>query len=498
MHKTVAVIGSGFAGLSAACYLAKEGFNVHVFEKNESIGGRARKFESDGFTFDMGPSWYWMPDVFERFFSDFGFQSKDFYELVRLSPSYRVFFEENDHIDLPSDKNELMELFDSIEPNSGQQLEAFLKDAEYKYQVGINKLVYKPSERISEFLENEILLGSIKLQLFGSISSLIRKYFKHPKIHQLLEFPVLFLGAKPKNTPALYSLMNYADMELGTWYPKGGMSKIIDAMTFIAKKHGVTFHLNSPVNFIPSMGKSALGVETPKGLFHADVVVAGADYHHVETQLLQTENRNYSLNYWSKRTMAPSSLLFYLGIDKKVENLDHHNLFFDADFENHAHEIYNDEKWPSDPLFYVCAPSKTDSTVAPKGCENLFVLMPIAPDLKDDNQTREKYFELLINRLETHTKSNIKEHIIYKRSFAVNDFKNEYNAYRGNAYGLANTLKQTAFLKPKMRNQKLNNLFYTGQLTIPGPGVPPALISGKVVSSLIINQEKTQVYESTI
>ncbi|MGY8952612.1 MAG: phytoene desaturase family protein [Flavobacteriales bacterium] len=446
----------------------------------------------------MGPSWYWMPDVFDKYFADFGNKTSDFYELIRLDPSYKVIFGKNDTLELPACLSELITLFESLEKGAGKELELFLEDAKYKYEVGMNRFVYKPSESILEFLEKDIILGSIKLQLFSSVSSLVKKHFKNPKIHKLLEFPVLFLGAKPQNTPALYTLMNYADLELGTWYPKGGMTKIVEGMYKQAMDLGVNFHFNSPIENIPTIGANALGVKTNEELFKADYIIGSADYHHIDTQLLTDKTRNYSDSYWEKRTLAPSSLLFYIGVNKKIDNLLHHNLFFDEDFNIHAEEIYDKPVWPSKPLFYVCAPSKTDDTVAPKNHENLFLLMPISPGLEEDNDTREKYFELLMNRLEKLTNSSIREHIVYKKSFAGSDFISEYNSFKGNAYGLANTLKQTAFLKPKMRSKTLNNLFYTGQLTTPGPGVPPSLISGKVVASLIIKQEKKQKDEVPI
>lgn len=484
--------------MSAACYLAKAGMDVHVFEKNAEPGGRARKFEANGYTFDMGPSWYWMPDVFDRFFANFGKQTSDYYDLVRLDPSYRVYFDNGNPVDLPASFEEMKKMFESWETDAGQKLEEFMADAEYKYDVGINRLVYKPSEKISEFLDKDIILGTFKLQLFNSISSLIKSYFSHPKIIQLLEFPVLFLGAKPEKTPALYSLMNYADIKLGTWYPMKGMHQIAEAMYQLACELGVNFHFNSPVSHIPTSFGRVLGVQTPDGLFESDFTISGADYHHTETKLLPQDKRNYSDKYWNSRTMAPSSLLFYLGLNKKVANLLHHNLFFDASFGQHAVEIYDEPQWPSNPLFYVCAPSVTDSSVAPEGHENIFILMPIAPGLNDDEETREKYFNQLINRLEKHTGEDLQSAIDFKRSYAVKDFISDYNSFKGNAYGLANTLKQTAILKPKLRSKSLNNLFYTGQLTTPGPGVPPSLISGQVVADLILKETKKITHESLV
>jgi phytoene desaturase len=482
MSKKVVVIGSGFSGLSAACHLAKAGYEVTVLEKNDSIGGRARKFEAEGFTFDMGPSWYWMPDVFENFFSAFGKKVSDYYDLVRLDPSYRIYFPEKEIMDVPAKQQDLYDMFDRYEPGSAKKLDTFLNEAAYKYKVGMEEFVHKPGHSIMEFADTRVLSSLFKLQMFSSISKSIRGNFKNDKLRQLLEFPVLFLGATPKNTPALYSLMNYADMKLGTWYPMGGMHKIIEGFASLAKELGVTIKLNEEVTEVIIPNGKAKKVRTQNGEFTCDVLVGGADYHHIEQQILKKEHRVYSPEYWDKRVMAPSSLLFYLGVNKKLKNLDHHNLFFDADFEKHAEEIYTNPKWPSDPLFYVCCPSQTDPSVAPEGMENLFVLMPLAPNIEDGEQERERYYNIMMERLEENTGQSIRDAVVYKRSFAQADFKKDYHSFKGNAYGLANTLLQTAFLKPKMRSNKVQNLFYTGQLTTPGPGVPPSIISGEVVA----------------
>lgn len=486
MKESIIVIGSGFSSLAAATTLASEGKKVKILEKNSQTGGRARQFKASGFTFDMGPSWYWMPDVFEAYFNKFGKKVSDYYELVRLDPSYQVIFQDNQFVDIPAAYNELKRLFESYEEGSGAELDKFLAEAEYKYEVGMNDLVHKPSQSILEFAKWKVISGVFKLQLFSSISKHIRQHFKNSKLIELLEFPVLFLGAKPQDTPALYSLMNYADIKLGTWYPMGGMHKIVEAMTTLAKEKGVEFVLDCEVTKLKVKGGKVVVAETNKGEFSGTHFITGADYHHTDQNLLDKQFRNYTEEYWDKREMAPSSLLFYLGIDKKLKNLRHHNLFFDESFEQHAIEIYDNPKWPSKPLFYACVPSLTDASVAPKGKENLFLLIPVAPNLADNEETREKYYNVIMNRLESLTGQNIKEHVIYKRSYAHNDFKSDYHAFKGNAYGLANTLRQTAILKPNLRNKKLNNLFYTGQLTTPGPGVPPSLISGQVVAKELL------------
>ncbi|MCB0517752.1 MAG: phytoene desaturase [Lewinellaceae bacterium] len=490
MSKKVIVIGSGFSGLSVASCLAQQGYQVTVLEKNDRPGGRARKFEAQGFTFDMGPSWYWMPDVFEDYFSRFGKKATDYYDLQRLDPSYRVFFGKDDTMDVPAGLEELGRMFERYEPGSSKNLTKFLAEAQYKYEVGMKEFVRKPSLSFWEFADVRIVASLFRLQMFQSLSSHVRKLFRNEKLIQLLEFPVLFLGATPEKTPALYSMMNYADMALGTWYPMGGMTRIIEGMVALAEELGVRIELDQEVKQIYVPNGHATKVVTQRGEFAADVVVGSADYHHVEQQLLNKENRQYSEKYWDKRVMAPSSLLFYLGIDKKLDNLQHHNLFFDKDFRQHAIEIYEKPDWPSEPLFYVCAPSVTDASVAPAGCENLFVLIPLAPGLQDAEPMREKYYEVVMERLEALTGQEVRSHVVYKRSFAHRDFESDYHAFKGNAYGLANTLLQTAFLKPKIKSNKVKNLFYTGQLTAPGPGVPPSLISGQVVADFISMNDK--------
>lgn len=483
-NKRVSVIGGGFAGLSAAAFLAGDGLDVDLYEKNEQVGGRARKFEAQGFTFDMGPSWYWMPDVFERFFAHFGRKVSDYYELKRLDPGFTMHFAEGSPIDIPSSEDELYALFENIEPGSADRLRKFMKEARRKYDVGIRDWVYKPANNWLEFINWSFLSGAMTMDLFGSFHNHVRKYFKDPRLVRLMEFPVLFLGAMPKDTPSLYSMMNYSGLIQGTWYPMGGFSMVIEGMKKLAEEQGVRIHTNQTIDRFGMNGTGIKTIHSNGHTFETDAVLASADYHHVEQQLLEPEFRKYTEKYWESRAMAPSSLIFYLGIDRKLEGLNHHNLFFDADFDLHASEIYEQPKWPSAPLFYVCCPSKTDLTVAPAGHENVFILMPLASGLEgDDEAQREKYYDLILKRLKDITGHDIRESVIFKRSYAISDFKKDYNAFKGNAYGLANTLFQTAVLKPSMKNKKVRNLFYSGQLTVPGPGVPPSLISGEVAAN---------------
>jgi phytoene desaturase len=485
LQKEVIIIGAGFSGLSSACFLAKYGYKVTVLEKHNMPGGRARKFEEQGFTFDMGPSWYWMPDVFERFFNQFNKKVTDYYELIRLNPSYKVFYE-NASLEVPANYHEMKISFEKIEKGSGEQLDKFLAEALYKYEIGINKLVHKPGLSALEFMDMDVVKGVFKLDVFTNMKKHVAKYFKDKRLQQLMEFPVLFLGATANKIPALYSLMNYADIKLGTWFPKGGMYQIVDGMYTLAKELGVQFEFNCFVKSIDVENNIATTVSTEKKSYVADSVIAAADYNFVEQHLLEEKYRNYSKSYWDKKQFAPSSLLYYVGLNKKLKNPIHHQLFFDTDFENHAAEIYTTKEWPKNPLFYVSTTTATDKSQAPEGCENLFFLIPVAAGLQgDDEAIREKYFDLIVKRFEDKTGENIKENIIFKRTFGVADFVQDYGAYKGNAYGLANTLLQTAILKPKCVNKKVKNLFYTGQLTVPGPGVPPSLISGELVAKLV-------------
>ena len=485
MKQQVIVIGAGFAGLAASALLGKAGYDVTVLEKNDQPGGRARQWKKDGFTFDMGPSWYWMPDVFEEYFGLFGKRVSDYYTLDRLSPSYRVYFGKDDYIDVPSAMEDLEALFDQLEPGSIPRLREFLKQAAYKYEVGMKDYVFRPSLSVTEFMDPRLLGESFRIQLWGSMRKHVAKFFSHPRLIKILEFPVLFLGATPDKTPAMYSMMNHADLALGTWYPRGGMHEIVKAMVQVAEEQGVTFHYNQEVTDIEVEGGRATRVRSSTQEFEADIVVANSDYHHTDQVLLKAEYRNYSPAYWEKRTMSPSSLLFYIGLDKKLSGIKHHMLFFDEDFELHAQEIYEDPQWPSKPLFYVCSPSQTDASVAPKGRENLFFLVPLAPGLEDSDAERERYYQLIMKRFEQMIGQSVRESVILKRSYAMNDFVKDYHSFKGNAYGLANTLKQTALLKPRLKSKKVSNLFYTGQLTVPGPGVPPSLISGQVVAKEI-------------
>ncbi len=488
--KSVIVIGSGFAGLSAASFMAKEGWKVTVIEKNETPGGRARQWKADGFTFDMGPSFYWMPDVFERYFNQFGKTVEDYYSLKRLDPSYRIYWNDG-YSDLPADYSALKDLFESMEAGSGEKLDKYLKGAAYKYDLGINKLVHKPGLSIAEFADWETVSGVFKLQVFSSIKKHIAKYFKNEKLRQIMEFPVLFLGALPEDTPALYSLMNYADIKGGTWYPDGGMYAVVNGMYQLAVELGVRFQFNETVTELVIEDATIQKVVTDKNTYSADAIISGADYQFTEQSLLPLAYRSYSEKYWKERVMAPSCLLYYIGLNKKLKNTIHHSLFFDVAFDQHGQEIYKDPKWPGEPLFYASVSSISDINAAPTGHENIVLLIPVAAGLEGDtDELRDKYFTIIAKRMEKHIGESILDSVVYKKSYSVADFVSDYNSFKGNAYGLANTLTQTAIFRPSCKSKKVKNLFYTGQLTVPGPGVPPSLISGEVVAKQVFKMLK--------
>lgn len=494
----ISIIGSGFSGLAASCFVAKEGHSVTILEKNTTLGGRARVYQCDGFTFDMGPSWYWMPDVFENFFQQFGHTAADYYELKQLEPGFQIIFGEQDTIKIPSNMDELEQVFEGIEPGSAIALRKFLKEAEFKYEVGMKDLVYKPAFSWLEYANLDVMKGMLQANLFSSVSSYVRKYFKDERLIALMEFPVLFLGAMANKIPALYTMMNYSALVQGTFYPVGGMCKIVEGMKELASSLGVEFKTDVQVGKIEVTGGLVSGLQTNAGFQEADGLIAAADYHHVEQQLLDEQYRNYDAAYWEKKTFAPSCLIYYVGVSKKIDKLLHHNLFFDADFNRHAQEIYGQPKWPDDPLFYVCCPSKTDANVAPEGMENLFILVPVAAGLEDSPAIREHYFEGIVKRIEKYSGTEFSADIVYKKNYCINDFVEDYNAFKGNAYGLANTLTQTAVLKPSLKNKKVKNMFYAGQLTVPGPGVPPALISGQVAAAQLNQYLQKIKYERTV
>lgn len=487
--KKVVVIGAGMGGLAAAAKLAKRGYQVTVLEKNEAAGGRLSQIEENGFKFDIGPSWYMMPEVFADFFAEFGEDINKHLKLVRLDPSYKAFFEQEEIV-IPSGLEKTAAVFEKVEAGAGNKLKQYLDLAKYKYDTALKYYVYKTYDSITDFFDRRILTSALKLDLFGSLDKHVNKYFKNDSLRKILKFMVVFIGGAPSNVPALYSLLAHADVGLGIWYPRGGMQELPKAMEKLGKKYGVKFIYNSPVTSVEVEEQTLRKtVVSGKNKYEADIVVVNADYQFADSQLLPAKYRKYKESYWDKKTLSPSALLFYLGVNRKLKNLEHHNLVMDKDWDKHFATIFDNPEWPEDPLYYVNVPSVTDKTVAPKGMENLMILIPIAPGLEDNTEIREKYYNQVISDLEQKTNQEIAAHVIVKKIFGVKDFSSRYNAYKGNAFGLAHTLFQTAIFRPSYKNEKLPGLYYTGQFTVPGVGVPMALISGKIVAEKIIGEK---------
>lgn len=480
MGKKIIVIGGGISGLCSAALLAKDGFDVTLIEKNAQLGGRMGQWKHKGFVFDTGPSWYLMPEVMEQFFGRFGKSSKDYYKLLKLAPSYRAYFE-NEYVDVFSDLNKSKKLFDTFEDSGGSKLEKYLKHSEKLYIASMPYL-YKNNYDLMNLINLDTIKLAASFPFWQNMEQYIGKYFSSTKAKKLLMYNLVFLGGAPKSTPALYSLMAHVDFNLGVYYPMGGMYELVRALTSLCQENKVKIIKNCTVQKIDSVGNKIKLVKTNKGSFKADVFVNTSDYWHFESKVLGNSQRSYSRNYWDKRKVAPSAFVVLIGVRKKIKSLKHHNMFFAKDWDKHFDEVFENLKWPKDPSFYVCAPSATDPSVAPIGMENLFVLVPIAAGLKDSLTLRNRYTRFIINKIEEYTGEHFAQDIIFKKVFSISDFKSEFNAFRGSAFGLSHTLFQTSFLRPNIKSKKLDNLYHAGQYVHPGIGVPSVMISAEIAA----------------
>lgn len=481
------VIGSGFGGISAAALLAKDGYEVTVIEKNEQLGGRASVYSSEGFNFDMGPSWYLMPDVYENFFAEFGKKPEDFFVLERLDPSYRIFFGGEKTVDVVADLEKNYELFEGFEEGGGQKLKEYLKSSKEMYDFSIEEMLYRDYTSILDFLSGKLIFKGYKLKIWENLQHYVNNKFKSDEARKILQYSIGFLGSSPQNTPSFYHIMSHIDLEMGVWYPQGGMRKVVSSMVDLAESYGVKFILNQPVKAIQVEKNIAKNVLTDKSSYEADVVLVNADYPHCEMELLDEKYQTYNPDYWDKKVMAPSAFVAYLGVNRKVEKLAHHNLFLEKDWESGFETLFDPKKatWPGRPSYYVNVPSKTDKSAAPPGKESLFILVPLAPGLEDTTELRENLYNKIMDDLEEKIDDKIREDVVVKRIFALTDFKDRYNAYKGTALGLSHTLLQTALWRPAHMSKKVDNLYYSGHYTHPGIGVPMTLISSHIVAEEI-------------
>ncbi|RQG96610.1 phytoene desaturase family protein [Natrarchaeobius chitinivorans] len=516
--ESVVVVGAGVGGLSTACYLADAGAEVRVVEKNDQLGGRASRLERDGFRFDMGPSWYLMPDVFERFFADFDRTPSDYYELTQLDPHYRIFFKEGaeqsvadgsgttrsgetgssetahpsadarvpgDRVDITPDLERTKAVFEEYEEGAGESLERYLETSRKNYEVGMKHFVYEDRTRVRDYLDLDVARQARGLSLLGSMQGHVEDYFEHPKLQQIMQYTLVFLGGSPTNTPALYNLMSHVDFNLGVWYPQGGIGRVIDAFEELGRELGVEYETGRPVTAIKGR-EGAFLVETTDGPLRTDLVVSNADYAHTEMDLLTPERRGYDAEYWESRTYAPSAFLLYLGVEGDVDELAHHTLVLPAEWTDHFDRIFEDPEWPEDPAYYVCVPSKTDDSVAPEGHSALFVLVPIAPGLDDPPEIRAEFRETILADLAENAETDLRDRIVFEERFCVDDFASRYNSFQGTALGLAHTLRQTSLFRPPHRSSEVEGLYFVGGDTTPGIGVPMCLISGKLTAEAVL------------
>jgi len=487
-RKKIVVIGAGLGGLSTAALLAREGFPVTLLEKNDSPGGRARTFCADGFRFDMGPSWYLMPEVFQRFFEEFGKTPEDYYRLHRLDPSYRMVFGRDDVVDVSADLDQNHRLFGRLEKGGEAKFSKFLAQSRVLYDLSMSEFVYKEFRTLFDYFSPRVINAGVSPRVFGSMDSYVARYFKNDRARKLLEYSIVFLGGNPKKTPAMYSMLSHVDFNLGVWYPSGGLHSVVQALVSLCQELGVEMHLSCEVTGIDVQRGRVSGVRTVNGSCQADMVIVNSDYAHAETQLLAPQYQTFPRSYWKKKTIAPSAFILYLGLDQKIKNLQHHNIMVALDWKEHFQAIFDSPSWPDKPSYYVCVPSKTDPSVAPEGNENLFILVPVASGLEDPDGLRDAYADKMLRDLEANTGEELISHIVTRRIFSQRDFSSDYNAYQGTALGLAHTLGQTALFRPSHRSKAVQGLYYTGQYTHPGIGVPMTIISSTITRNIISRQ----------
>ncbi len=483
--KTAVIIGAGAGGLALANILARAGLSVHVYEKNGTPGGRMDILKAKGFTFDTGPSWYLMKDVFEQYFGLFNKKTSDYYELARLDPGYKVFYEDSQPICVGGDLGQTMQSFEQLEKGSSIKLQKYLDKGEANYRAALLYFLYNPFKQVSNLANKEIAraLPSFAGIFTRSLHGYVSKHFARLELQQILEYPSVFLGASPFNTPALYQLMSYLDFKEGVFYPKTkGMYAITESLCQLGKDLDVNYHYDADVSKILVNNGAAYGVVANGKTVAADLVISNADLHFTETKLLEQQHQSYSKRYWSKRKAGPSALLLYLGIKGSLPELEHHNLFFVKNWRANFDKIYKEKVWPKQASIYVSRTTATDPSTAPKGHENLFVLVPLPPGTTEADYNVDEYVDAYLAQLEEMSGiADLRQRIVFKEIRTPDHFGLEFNAWQNTALGMSHTLRQTAFLRPSVKSKKVANLYYVGAGAQPGIGVPLCLISAQLV-----------------
>lgn len=479
------IVGAGIGGMATANILAKAGWDVHVYEQQAGPGGRAGTLEIQGFTFDTGPSWYLMPEIYQHHFELLGIDINKNLDLVQLDPAYTIFYDYHPPVTIRTRPYDDNKTFADIEPGSDKALRKYLASASLTYNLAKKYFLFNPFTRPQTLLNAEVLRHSLRLVslLATPMHRFIKKSFKSQALQQVLEYPAVFLGTTPFKAPAMYHLMSHLDFEQGVFYPKGGIYEFIKLMQRTGEGLGVTYHFSSPVTAITTANRRATGIELAKGEPQlADIVISNADLHFTETQLLPTAARSYPERYWRKRTAGPSALLMYLGVSGSLPELNHHNLLFVKDWQQNFSDIYQAKIWPENPSIYVCKPTATDPSVAPPNTENLFVLVPLPSGIYNDKKRTQQYADRCLSIIAKQCNvDDLQKRIVVQKLYGPSDFEYELNSWQGGALGLGHTLFQSAFFRPSGKSRKLTNLYYVGGDTQPGIGMPMCLISAELV-----------------
>lgn len=494
MKRRVVIIGAGIGGLSTANILAKAGFDVAVYEQLDMPGGRAGMLRKDGFSFDTGPSWYLMPEVFDHYFELLNTDTGEQLNVVKLTPSYKVFFENAEPVTIVADLNDAKSKFESIEPGSAAALDRYVALGRRIYDMSLKHFLYTNVRSLRDMLKWEIIKSGPRFALMAlrSFDAHVSRYFHDKRIKQILEYSMVFLGASPYKAPAIYTLMNALDFELGVYYPKGGMYTLIESLERIGKDLGVQFYYNSSVKRIVTRGGAAVGIELENGeIVDADVVISNADLHFTETKLLEPTEQTYPQKYWDKRTAGPSALLLYLGVRGELPELEHHSLLFVDDWKGNFDAIYESKTIPESASLYVSRATVTDPQTAPDGHEALVVLVPFPPGLSIGEEQLEELADKYIDQLADMAKiPNLAKRIVSRTVVGPDDFKRNFNAWEFTALGPSHTLRQTAWFRMHNKSRKVENLYYVGGSTIPGVGLPMCVIGAELIYKHLAGDKK--------